>query len=245
MLYEYTTVERSCQLFRHAIRDSFAAPTGYVALLGAPLGAASAPKRAGSCDTMMADLGWCSTHEETVAVGVLSILARVWSEEGSVTEDKALNHAQGSTWRLLLQFVPPEESAGGPQSTERVTLAALELGMLPEEAERIGRAFKGALRQATLPQGQDYLDSPISIRVWVARLSRGREGHFSADTRGTGSRERRGWGCFLVQRKEEDTPPSDGTAHRLLELYIYQEGRRAEGRGRTESAAVPTAGDID
>jgi hypothetical protein len=140
-----------------------------------------------------------------------------------MTEEKALNLAQGSAWRLLLRYTAANGLASEHQALAQVTEALVGLGLHPTEEGRIGRAVTEALQKAAKRSSQDEHEWPVTIRVWTAETSREVPLRSGADTDEAGSQKGRGWGFYLVQGKEDHRQTSAGEPHHLVELYLYQE----------------------
>jgi hypothetical protein len=159
-----------------------------------------------------------------------------------VIRDDALQANQQSSWQLLLQFVLPGGPSSEQQSVQQISEAVEELCLQPAEVDRIGRAVMEALRQGTRRETGDPPHTPVSIRVWVSDMMRGDLLRSDSGTRGVGPGRRRGWGFFLVERQADAPEACAGESHHLIELYLYQEQRRAAGDPQPPTV-FPSSGD--
>jgi len=141
--------------------------------------------------------------------------------------NNALHNGQESTWQLLLQFASADGPAGERESAQRVAEAVRELGLPPSQMERIGKAVMEALRKATRRGHPDQPDRPVTVRVWISDGCTEERSHSGANGRECGRQAGRGWGFFMIQKQEENPQPGAGEAHRLVELFLYQEGEHA------------------
>jgi hypothetical protein len=145
-----------------------------------------------------------------------------------MTEGNARHCKQGSTWRLLLQFVPPDGPDSNRESVQRIMEAVRELGLQPGVAKRIEQAVMDALQNETERRERAQHHSAVSIRILLSGLSSAEPLRPDSVTQRVRSQEGSGWEFFLLERQAGTPPSTQVESPRVIELYLYQETARVK-----------------
>jgi len=149
-----------------------------------------------------------------------------------MTEDNARDCKQGSTWQLLLQFVPPDGPDSNRESVQRIMETIGVLGLQPGVAKRIEQAVMDALQNEAERRQRAQHHSAVSIRVLLSGLSPAdllRPGSVTQRVRSQGGS---GWGFFLLERQAGTPQATQVESPRVIELCLYQEHTLEQDRER-------------
>ena len=140
-----------------------------------------------------------------------------------MTEQGASHTTRDLAWRLLAEFVPPDEPGSQNPLAERVAGVVQELGLQPAQVEHIQEAVAEAVREATQRGQQDQNRWPAAVRIWTSNTSTDEPGVTSPETQLDDQREHRGWGFFIIQKHAPDLGTFAVVSQQLIELFLYQE----------------------
>jgi len=142
----------------------------------------------------------------------------------------ALPTTQDPSWRLLAEFFLLTKPGSEAQSVEPITQVVQELGLPPDQVQRIRKTVTEALRKATKGGNQDQHDLLVTVRIWVSAADIADPSPSNAEAQQADQGAGCGWGFFLVQKPADDPHPrghlrqtSAGESHYLIELFLYQE----------------------
>ncbi len=135
------------------------------------------------------------------------------------THERRHDAPHGLAWHALGELTLRGASDDEHQATAWIADTVREVGMSPAQLERVGTDVAEAVRNAR-KQGR----RTVSIRVLTSAEQHPRN---TAGQKRVEQPAPRGWGAFILQKREVDGHEANGTSeggHHMIELFLYPEG---------------------
>jgi hypothetical protein len=132
--------------------------------------------------------------------------------------------AQASAWQLRAQVILPGEAGSAERAAGLAVEAVRDLNLPPAQLRSIREAVADAARQINAGRDAHQPALPISLTLLVAGDRAGISGASGPPPPAGNVPERRGWGCFVIQRRADNAPAAGAGARLTVELFLYPEG---------------------